>query len=126
DNDTARSNLLKLAESLGLQAGFEKKDGDFLVAITKGREARGGSRLQESPLLIKSDVLGQGNDELGSLLMRSFLYALSECDNPPPAIYLVNTGVRLACVGSPVLDSLEKLKSRGTQVFSCGLCLDFL
>lgn len=126
DNDTAKNNLFRLAESLGLKAEYEKKEDEFRVVITKEQEAGEVLRTTKAPLLIKSDLLGQGNDELGGILMRSFLYALSECDNPPPALYLVNTGVRLACEGSPVLDSLEKLKNRGTEILSCGLCLDFL
>jgi hypothetical protein len=40
-------------------------------------------------------------------------------------VYLVNGAVKLACAGSPVLESLEKLSSRGVQLNSCGLCLDY-
>ncbi len=75
---------------------------------------------------ITSDILGNGEDELGELLMRNFFYSLARNEEKPEMIVLVNTGVRLACVGSEVIDDLELLVEEGVMVKSCGTCLDYL
>jgi selenium metabolism protein YedF len=76
-------------------------------------------------LLLASDQLGQGDPELGALLMRSFLKTLVPAAQAPGAVLLLNGGVRLACEGSAVLPELQALAARGAAVLSCGTCLDF-
>lgn len=77
-------------------------------------------------VVILSDRMGSGDDELGRLLMRNFLYSLARADSPPSAVMLSNGGVRLACDGSGSLDDLALLAERGVAVRSCGTCLDYL
>jgi peroxiredoxin family protein len=43
----------------------------------------------------------------------------------PHKILFVNSGVRLTCSGSQVLEALQKLEQQRVQIFSCGLCLEF-
>jgi selenium metabolism protein YedF len=73
-----------------------------------------------------SDTLGSGDDELGRLLMRNFIYSLARGESRPERLMFMNGGVRLTCDGSDVLDDLRTLSEAGTLVKSCGTCLDFL
>ncbi|MBS3887482.1 MAG: sulfurtransferase-like selenium metabolism protein YedF [Dethiobacter sp.] len=126
DNYVAKENLIKLADSLHLEAMACEEDGLFTVTVLK--EEGAGNTEEESGnkvLLITADTFGRGNEELGSLLTQSFFYALAESDKRITAVYLVNSGVKLACDGSAVLDSLGKLEELGVSVYACGLCLDF-
>ncbi|HUW71542.1 MAG TPA: sulfurtransferase-like selenium metabolism protein YedF [bacterium] len=86
------------------------------------------SRADERPLvvLIESDRMGIGNDELGALLIRGFLYALTERDEQPDAIILMNHGVLLAVEGSDSLENLRRLVDLGVELLACGTCLEFL
>lgn len=77
-------------------------------------------------MLIASDRLGAGDDDLGRLLMRNFLYSLARDAKRPGTIVLMNSGVRLACEGSGSVDDLRLLAEEGTAVLACGTCLDFL
>ncbi|MBA4370168.1 MAG: sulfurtransferase-like selenium metabolism protein YedF [Coriobacteriaceae bacterium] len=77
-------------------------------------------------ILILSDRVGSGDEELGRLLMRNLLYAVARNDEPPAAVMLMNGGVRLACEGSESLDDLRLLAEKGVPVRVCGTCLDFL
>lgn len=77
-------------------------------------------------VLILSDRMGRGDDELGRVLMRNFLYALAREEKRPAAVMLGNAGVRLACEGSDSLDDLRLLAENGVAVRACGTCLDFL
>lgn len=77
-------------------------------------------------VLIISDTFGSGDEELGRLLMRNFVYSLAREENRPAAVMLANAGVRLACKGSDVLDDLKLLVEQDVPVKACGTCLDFL
>lgn len=76
-------------------------------------------------VFITTDRLGQGNDELGSVLMKNFLYTLARQKTSPTAVMLMNGGVRLACTGSSSLEDLALLAEKGVPVKACGTCLDY-
>ncbi|MDI6823384.1 MAG: sulfurtransferase-like selenium metabolism protein YedF [Bacillota bacterium] len=76
-------------------------------------------------ILVGTDRLGRGSDELGSVLMRSFLYTLTQLPSPPGTLIFINAGVRLTTEGSPVLEELCQLHDMGTEILSCGTCLDY-
>ena len=125
DNETAKNNLLKLANSLGLTAASKKEADDYSVTIMKEAEASSAAAAAGKVILVAGETLGHGSDELGTILMKSFFYALAESKQLPQAIYFLNGGVKLACTGSHVLESLCKLQSLGVEIYACGLCLDF-
>jgi len=75
---------------------------------------------------IVTDRIGRGDEELGAVLMRNFLYSLARVDARPARVLLGNAGVRLACQGSGSLDDLRLLAEAGVPVKSCGTCLDYL
>lgn len=126
DNETAKNNLLKLAGSMDLAAVARKEHGVFAVTVLLDEKKSGNEEDNDKKtFMITADTMGRGDDELGRLLMKSFFYALAESDRLPQSVSLVNSAVNLACDGSPALESLEKLVSRGVAVYSCGLCLDY-
>ena len=73
-----------------------------------------------------TDTLGHGDDGLGHVLMRNLMYSLARAEQRPERLMFMNGGVRLACVGSDCLDSIQLMSEAGTIVKSCGTCLDFL
>ena len=77
-------------------------------------------------VFIVTDTIGRGNNELGAVLMKNFLYSLARNAEKPSAVMLMNEGVRLACEGSASLDDLRLLVEEGVAVRVCGTCLDYL
>jgi selenium metabolism protein YedF len=77
-------------------------------------------------ILISTDVLGRANEELGRILMRSFLVSLAHEEHAPAAVMFINEGVRLACEGSEALDELRMLAGKGVAISACGTCLNHL
>lgn len=73
-----------------------------------------------------TDTLGRGDDELGRVLMRNFIYSLARIERRPERLMFMNGGVRLVCEGSDCLESIRLLAEAGTIVKACGTCLDFL
>lgn len=71
------------------------------------------------------DRMGAGSDELGQILLKSYLYTLTELETPPSCLCFFNKGVFLSCEGSTSLDDLKVLEGRGTKIYSCGTCLNY-
>jgi selenium metabolism protein YedF len=127
DNDISRQNLEKMAKAMGSPCGYEKReDGNFLVTITAAEDTRnqdsGGGSLVAA---IGRNTMGSGNDDLGAILIKGFIYSLTEMDKPPDAMLFFNSGVKLTTEGSTSLEDLKKLEEKGTVISSCGTCLDF-
>jgi selenium metabolism protein YedF len=76
-------------------------------------------------ILIKSEAIGQGSDELGQILMSKFLGTLDESKDKPARLVFWNTGVKLVAEGSWALAHLKKLEQQGVEILACGTCLDF-
>jgi len=142
DNDTAKENLKKFALNHNLKIEVEEKGTDFHISLTKDAVVKdfNENSLSVNELLeyecdltnnkstlvvVKSDRFGSGADDLGTLLMKSYTFALSESDPLPKAMLLLNGGVKLACEGSEVIENLKKIAAGGTEIFCCGTCLDF-
>jgi intracellular sulfur oxidation DsrE/DsrF family protein len=58
------------------------------------------------------------------MLMANFLRLLGENQDKPNSMIFWNTGVRLACEGSPVLHRLKQLEEQGVELLSCTTCLE--
>jgi selenium metabolism protein YedF len=73
--------------------------------------------------MITSEILGSGPEELGRILMRSFLKTCA--DLKPWRLLFLNNGVKLCLEGSPLLPDLHALEQGGTELLCCGTCLDY-
>jgi len=83
--------------------------------------------LRHKVVLIRGEGMGQGNDELGMMLLANFLRMLGEKDEfVPRMIFLLNHGVKIACQGSVMLAYLSKLVEKGTNLVICKTCLEYL
>jgi selenium metabolism protein YedF len=76
-------------------------------------------------VFISSAGIGTGDEGLAALLMRGFLYTLTESEILPARIILMNGGVKLAIEGSDSLVNLGRLAERGVEILACGTCLEF-
>lgn len=83
------------------------------------------SRKKKKIVVLRSGKMGEGNDELGAVLMKGFIYALTELDNLPETILLYNGGAPLSCEGSDSLEDLKTLEAQGVEIMTCGTCLNY-
>lgn len=136
-NRTAKENLRRFAETGGYDFDIsEQEDGSFTIRIQKEAWTEDHQvipRLKEEKVkepkgktyLITTDCLGKGEEELGKLLMKGFLYTLTQAEPYPSKVVLLNSAVRLSTLNEETIEHLEKLQSLGTQIYSCGTCLNF-
>jgi selenium metabolism protein YedF len=129
DDGAPRENVTRFAHNRGYQVTEQQDGSGWILTISGNPEINGPSSLPSAGcnriLLITSDRLGDGPEELGRLLMKNFIHTLLETSEIPARILFLNTGVFLTCEGSDVREALEKLHGMGVEIFSCGICLDF-
>jgi selenium metabolism protein YedF len=127
DNVVARNNVSKFAESNGFSYEISKENELYHIKIKKGliNMKDASSKLKHFTILISSNTLGSGDDKLGTALMKSYLFALSESTSLPTDMLFINGGVKLTVEDSECLESINKLQDKGVNIASCGTCLDF-
>ncbi len=132
DSDTARENLLKLGKSLGCEMALKDCGGYLEISFFKGDKPEDLSVENNDPLTTKNiayvfnkSTMGDKSEKLGSILIKSLIYTLSQMDQTPQSLVFYNEGVKLTCSKSEVLDDLRLLISKGTRIVSCGTCLNF-
>jgi len=131
DNKTAQANVTRLAEKAGATVTVEQKDDGIYVHIAKEAMAQAEPvpRLVCVPaggllvLVIPSEIMGRGDEELGRILIRGFFHTLGEVEPLPDKIIFFNSGVKLVIEDSPVLEDLQALVEGGVEILACGTCL---
>jgi selenium metabolism protein YedF len=76
-------------------------------------------------IFFKSQYLGTGNNDLGALLMKAFIFSLTKVDNKPKRLIFMNSSVNLCIEGAITAENLQHLEANGTEILVCGTCLDF-
>lgn len=127
DNPTSLENVCKLAKSQGYSFTVEDLDSEQHIHMYKETAVSNTAQVtaQNTAVLIKSQFLGEGSDELGAALMKSFLYTLAESASQISHLIFMNGGVYLSIEGSLALDYLRELEDQGVRILCCGTCLDY-
>lgn len=149
DNETAVKNVTKMARSSGAEAESEQLgDKQYRVLITVGEDAAEKLKSAKRPAVqpqgqtqqeaaagcrtcvgtvvaVGSDRMGEGSEELGHILIKSFIFALTQLDDLPDKILFYNGGAKLTVEGSESLEDLRTLEEQGVEIMTCGTCLDY-
>jgi len=132
DNEIAVQNLTKLANSMGYKSSSKKQDENFCVSIEKTintslNQDKSNLKFVEErqTILIKTSFLGIGDDSLGSTLMKGFIFTLTQSKPLPKKVMFLNSGVKLTTENEETVKNLQILEKEGTEIVSCGTCLDF-
>lgn len=129
DNEIAVQNVTKMAASTGAEVSSEKiAEKEFKVVI----QAKGAVEAVCQPdardntvVVIASDRMGEGNDALGKVLIKGFIFAVTQLDKLPKTMLFYNGGATLTAEGSDSLEDLKSLEAQGVEIMTCGTCLDY-
>lgn len=146
DNEIAVQNLTKMANHKQLKSQSEKRsDAEYAVRIEAGADTLGAtgqetegaavtmaeeevcltdSREKSTVVVLSSAEMGSGDEVLGKLLMKGFVYALSHQEELPETVLLYNGGAFLSCEGSESLEDLKEMEAMGVEIRTCGTCLN--
>ena len=105
DNETAVQNLTRMGRTAGAEVLAEKKsDREFHVILrVKDRQPSAGIKV----------------------LMKGFLFAVTQLDELPKTMLFYNGGATLTTEGSDSLDDLKSLEAQGVTIKTCGTCLNY-
>jgi len=140
DNIAAVQNLEIMAKSYGYDFSYienskdsykviiKKNENSLPVLETAGDESgMVGSGAPSSVLavIISRNTMGEGAEELGKLLIKAFIYSLTELPAPPRHLIFLNSGAYLTSNGANTIDDLKKLEKMGTEILTCGTCVNY-
>ncbi|MDI6709551.1 MAG: sulfurtransferase-like selenium metabolism protein YedF [Bacillota bacterium] len=136
DNEGSAQNVSRFAANAGCQASIVPEDGVFRVEVSRNGGGSTPVHTGDVPitcnvpaartrtLVIQTESLGQGSEELGRRLITQFLSTLAANETVPERVVLLNGGVKLACQGSESMAALRDLAARGVEILACGTCLN--
>jgi selenium metabolism protein YedF len=145
-DELCRSNVTRFARSRGAEVDVQDGgDGTFFVSVSTPPSSDRQGPDEAIPIAcelpaetgpatgprrpqvvqVTGSTMGTGDDELGALLLRSYLKTQAQLVRAPDAVIFYNSGVRLCCEGSPLLDDLRELEGAGVEIIACGTCLNF-
>lgn len=101
------------------------RDQDFVVEepATSSAKPLVGNKIKTA-ILITSDKMGSGDDELGRKLMINYIKTIKELGDDLWQLIFVNSGVKLTTSSSPVLAEIKEYEETGCIVLACGTCLE--
>ncbi len=134
DSDTSLKNLVAYLSDQGVdpEISTEGKVHKIVTDRPKGKQTdvdpddycETNFPINDYVVCIKSDLMGEGDPELGKVLMETFVDNLKLQELLPTHVVLYNGGVKLAMKQSPVCHSLAELEELGTRIMLCGTCID--
>jgi selenium metabolism protein YedF len=135
DSDTSLKNLLSFLRDQGVEPEVSSSGKlHTLITAVPEKEVETSDALAycnvDEPVknyvvCIKSELMGEGDPELGKILMETFVENLKLQEHLPTHVILYNGGVKLAMKQSPVCGALTELEDLGTRIMLCGTCIDY-
>lgn len=136
DNETSMKNVTRFLEDNGMKVLTKKEGNVFHLFVNKTGVIPESAKVEDYcevdlpktsnlVIAIQRNRLGDGAEELGTLLIKAFINTLPEVTVKPKALVFLNSGIFLAIKESPVLEALKKLEENKTEILVCGTCLDY-
>jgi selenium metabolism protein YedF len=137
DNKTSFDNLTRFLKDIKADFEFSESDGVWTLTINKTTRDVVQTRAEDYCtssishfekgnyiVAITSDKMGDGDDELGHLLIQNFIKALKDLDKLPQHLVFYNRGVSLAIEDSPVIEHIKDLEKMGVEIHLCATCVN--
>ncbi len=132
DNEAARQNVSRFMEFQNFEVSVEQEGKDFYVTGRRGEQEtiaevspaeKPETKGKKIMVMIATDRMGYGDDELGLKLMVSFLKTIKEMGDELWRLVFVNNGVKLTIMGSDLIPVIQGLENEGIRILVCGTCL---
>ncbi|MCL2415757.1 MAG: sulfurtransferase-like selenium metabolism protein YedF [Defluviitaleaceae bacterium] len=126
DNDISLENLRRFTIQKGHNFSYTQDEEKYLIVIEISDISNQAASAQtENLVVMSSQIMGNGDDVLGGILTKSFVFALTQSENLPKKMIFYNSAVKLCLDDSPILQDLQTLEKSGVLILVCGTCLDF-
>ena len=138
DNQTSLNNLARFLKDNSTEFSFMKEGRVWTLTVTK----KAAEVLKVKPeeysapdvphfsqgnfiIAFTSDKMGEGDEDLGRLLMVNFIKAIKDLEKLPEKMVFYNNGVKLGSVDSPVIEHLKEIERMGVGILVCATCAKY-
>ena len=138
DNQTSFNNLSRYLKDNNTDFLVSETGGVWTLTITRKTVDVPKTRVEDycTPsvahfekgnfiIVITSDKMGEGDDQLGLLLMSNFIKAIKDLDRLPQKMVFYNKGVTIVTNSSPVIEHLRDLEKMGVELLLCSTCVNY-
>jgi selenium metabolism protein YedF len=133
DNETSLHNVTRFLQDNAMQVSHTRQGELYTLLVTKAHQELTHPQEQSyctaparAPVIcIRSQTMGEGDSDLGTLLMKAFVNTIGEMQPLPATIVLYNSGIMLAVDNSGLDTTLRELEQRGVGILVCGTCVEF-
>jgi len=138
DNRTSFNNICRFLKDNNTEFSSEESNGIWTLTISKKTSEPANADTSEYCtndiphfsqgdfiIAFPSDKMGEGDAELGHLLMNNFIKAIRDLDILPRKMVFYNKGVILGTEDSPVIDHLREIEKMGVSMLLCATCAKY-
>lgn len=126
DDPTASENVRRFLGSKGYSTTVVQDGNIYRVEGCREKALTAEqAQTKRSLVFIDGETMGRGSDDLGKILMRSFLNTIKELETLPWRMVFINAGVKLVVSESEYIKILKEIEDLGVDIIACGTCLDY-
>ena len=138
DNKTALDNISRFLKDNKTAYSVTEDSGVWIITVSKGNQDASLTNAEdcctpEIPhfskgdfiIVFNSDKMGEGDEELGRLLIANFIKAIKDLDVLPGKMIFYNNGVKLGSMDSSVCDHLKEIEKMGVTLLFCATCAKY-
>lgn len=135
-SENSKRNVTSFLSDNHIPFSISEKDGEFEIMINKKThdisEAEvdsycdtGMPEHEQFNIVFAKDRIGEGEEELGKMLVQGFLNTFMEMEKIPQKLIFMNSGINLVLNGSPLVTLLTEFEKMGVELLVCGTCLEY-
>src|ERR1044072_6498220 len=81
--------------------------------------------MENTVILVSTNGMGNADEALQELFFGKYVELHLQNESLPEVFCFYTDGVKLVCEGSPVLEQLKSLESKGIRLIICSTCLNY-
>ncbi len=81
--------------------------------------------MKNTVIIVNNNGMGKADEKLQQTLFAKYIELVQQNGELPAAICFYADGVKLVCEGSPVIEKLRELESKGLRLIVCSTCLNY-
>lgn len=110
------------SKTVGQSKSVEQPDSEGVKRVSESLNT--GGENGKTVVVLASDTMGEGDKKLGKILMKGFIYALTQLEKLPDTIIMYNSGAHLSIKDSESAEDFGLLEREGVEILTCGTCLN--
>jgi selenium metabolism protein YedF len=138
DNKTSFNNISRFLKDNKTEFTAEESNGTWTLTVTRKTSDFSNANPEEYCtaeiphftkgdfiIVFTSDRMGDGDEELGHLLIVNFIKAIKDLDRLPDKIVFYNKGVFIGTESSSVSGYLKEIEKMGVVLLFCATCVKY-